>query len=264
MSAKILRGVARIGLAAKGINYLLIGVFALVAVASARTSVPGRNKVWLEMAREPAGRLFLGALAVGFVCHGVWRILSGFLDLDRKGTGFLPMFIRFGYVCLGALYMLFAVTAGELAFLRQRPPSDDKPFRTLAATLLDQPLGAWLVAAVGIGFAVAGIANVVQTVKAEFTQHLCMNELSASARKIAIQVGRVGTSTIALVCFMLSAFLMFAAYRADSSEARGLAGALRVIAKQPYGLWLVGIVAVGLLTNGLFQFVEMRYRRLPR
>jgi hypothetical protein len=264
MSGKMIGTLARIGLAAKGVNYLLIGVFAMLAVMSARTQVPGKNGAWLAMAREPGGRVLLGFLAVGLACHGAWRILSGVFDLDRKGRRLLGLCIRFGYVCLGALYLLFAVTVSELAFMRQRPPSDDKPFRTLAATLLEQPLGVWLLAAVAIGFLIAGIANVVQTVKAEFTQHLRLSELSAAGRRVAVQCGRIGTSTIAFICFMTAAFLFFAAYTGDSSEAKGLAGALRTIARQPFGLWLVGLVSVGLITNGAFQFVEMRYRRLPR
>src|SRR5690348_16209379 len=115
MSAKALGVVARVGLAAKGVNYVLIGVLALLA----RAQVPGKNGAWLVLSHEPGGRVLLGALAAGFVCHGVWRMLSGVLDSERKGRGLLGLCIRFGYVCLGGLYLLFAVTLAELVWLGQ-------------------------------------------------------------------------------------------------------------------------------------------------
>jgi len=39
-------------------------------------------------------------------------------------------------------------------------------------------------------------------------------------------------------------------------------GALKVLSQQPYGKWLLGIVAAGLIAFGLYSFVEARYRRV--
>jgi len=45
-------------------------------------------------------------------------------------------------------------------------------------------------------------------------------------------------------------------------EARGLGGALRTVAAQPYGKWLLGITALGLIAYGLYDFILARYRRI--
>ena len=53
-----------------------------------------------------------------------------------------------------------------------------------------------------------------------------------------------------------------AALEADPAEARGLAGALATLARQPYGPWLLGAVAVGFVAYGVYLFLEARYRRV--
>ena len=47
-----------------------------------------------------------------------------------------------------------------------------------------------------------------------------------------------------------------------SDEARGLGGALATLAQQPFGPWLLGLVATGFVLYGLFTMIQARYRRL--
>ncbi|MDX6484418.1 MAG: hypothetical protein QOE95_2189, partial [Gaiellaceae bacterium] len=49
---------------------------------------------------------------------------------------------------------------------------------------------------------------------------------------------------------------------ARAEEAQGLAGALRALEQQPYGPYVLGAVALGLVAYGLYMFVEARYRRM--
>ena len=57
-------------------------------------------------------------------------------------------------------------------------------------------------------------------------------------------------------------FLVKAAWEFDPKEARGLDGALLELSQQPYGAFLLGAVAIGLLAYGLYCFVQARYRRI--
>jgi hypothetical protein len=61
---------------------------------------------------------------------------------------------------------------------------------------------------------------------------------------------------------VIGAFLLFSAIHARSSEAKGFAGALRVIQQQPYGSALLGVTAAGLLAFGLYGIAEAAYRRI--
>ncbi|MCP3141459.1 DUF1206 domain-containing protein [Pyxidicoccus sp. QH1ED-7-1] len=55
---------------------------------------------------------------------------------------------------------------------------------------------------------------------------------------------------------------MQAAIQADPGEAGGLGEALTALAEQPFGPWLLGAVALGLVAYAVYQLLEARYRRI--
>ena len=61
---------------------------------------------------------------------------------------------------------------------------------------------------------------------------------------------------------VIGVFLVQAALQTDPDEARGLGGALDTLARQPFGPYLLGAVALGLVAYGVFMFVMARYRRI--
>jgi hypothetical protein len=86
--------------------------------------------------------------------------------------------------------------------------------------------------------------------------------MSEHARAIAIRAGQVGLTARGVVFGIIGIFLIQAALRARPEEARGLSGALRALEQQPYGPYVLGAVALGLVAYGLYMFVEARYRRM--
>ena len=66
----------------------------------------------------------------------------------------------------------------------------------------------------------------------------------------------------AIVFGLVGIFLLKAAIDYKADEAIGLDGALAKLYDQPYGPWLLGAVAVGLIAFGLFSISEARYRRI--
>ena len=77
-----------------------------------------------------------------------------------------------------------------------------------------------------------------------------------------MKLGIAGFLARAFVFAMIGFFLLFAALNARSSEAKGFAGALRVIQHQPYGSFLLAITAAGLLAYGVYGIAEGAYRRI--
>jgi Domain of Unknown Function (DUF1206) len=55
---------------------------------------------------------------------------------------------------------------------------------------------------------------------------------------------------------------MIAAWDQQPNEAHGLSGALDALRDQPYGAWLLAIVAVGLMAYGFYEFVRAALRRI--
>ncbi|MBK7857708.1 MAG: DUF1206 domain-containing protein [Archangiaceae bacterium] len=258
---KMVDVLSRAGLAAKGVNYVLIGLVATAAVLHLGHRATGRSAAWRTLVHQPYGRVLMGALAAGFLCYAVWRVLTGWYDLERHGRGPGGLLLRTGTVLAGLSYVLLGVSAAKVAVGNASPPRDDAQARTLASTLLDQPLGVALVFGVAAGFAIAGIVLGVMAIRATFAKRLDLSRMSPGQRRFALRVGRLGNGTLAFLCFMFSAFFFFAGATHDSREAKGLAGAFRTLAEQPLGHWLLAFVALGFIAHGLFQFMEMRFRR---
>jgi hypothetical protein len=76
------------------------------------------------------------------------------------------------------------------------------------------------------------------------------------------RIAFAGLLSRAVVFGLVSWFFFKAASDYDAHKARGLDGALREPAHQPYGTWLLSIVAAGLLAYGIFCLIQARYREV--
>lgn len=79
---------------------------------------------------------------------------------------------------------------------------------------------------------------------------------------MAARFGKWGYLAQAVVLGVGGWFLLKAALSSGVPPAEGLDGALRIVARQEYGTWLLGIVSTGLAAYGAFMLVQARYRRL--
>jgi hypothetical protein len=89
--------VARVGYAAHGLVYLMIGGFALLAAARSGTRSVGNKGVLIALLSEPSGRVLLGALAAGLLCFAWWRALQAFADAGDHGGGARAIMQRTAY-----------------------------------------------------------------------------------------------------------------------------------------------------------------------
>jgi formate/nitrite transporter FocA (FNT family) len=75
-------------------------------------------------------------------------------------------------------------------------------------------------------------------------------------------VGKVGNVARGVVFGIVGGFMAQAALSYDSKKPVGLDAALHKLAGHPYGIFLLAIVAAGLICFGVYCFAEARYRRL--
>jgi Domain of Unknown Function (DUF1206) len=141
--------------------------------------------------------------------------------------------------------------------------SSDQMAHEWTAWLLGQPWGRWFVGAIGLGFIMTGAGVAVRALRADFKRRI---EAKENKKEVVTALGTVGFLTRGFVFAMIGLFFLFAAAHASSSEAKGFAGALRVLQNYPYGRVVLGMTSAGLITFGLFEIAQGAYRRitLPR
>jgi len=98
--------------------------------------------------------------------------------------------------------------------------------------------------------------------RTKFEEHLDLSELGPGARSAVITLGKVGYVARGVVFSLVGLLVVAAAVTFDPDKARGMDAALRQVAAQPYGPWLLSLMALGLMCFGAYSFAEARYRRL--
>jgi hypothetical protein len=214
------------------------------------------------IAAQPFGKFLLALLTVGLIGYVVWRFVQAVQDPEHKGDDAKGWATRLGYAVSGLIYASLAFTA--IGLIRgSGGGGGGNSEQDWTARLLAQPFGQWLVGLVGAFVIGLGFYQLYQAYKAKFRKQMKLQEMSPTEETWATRIGRFGLGARGVVFCIIGFFLLQAARQSDASEVRGLDGVLQSLAQQPYGPWLLGIVALGLLAYGIHMAVQARYIRIP-
>ena len=250
---------ARAGYTAKGVVYSIIGVLAVQTAIGAGGQTSGSEGAIRTLADEPYGRIMLGLMAFGLLGYVVWRFAQALFDAEDNGTDGKAIVKRLFYGVSGLAYASLAFLAGRLAFGMGSSSSGGSK-QAWTAELLSQPFGQWLVGSVGVIIIALAVRHFYKAYTADFMNSYNIHEMSHKKRRLAKRVGQWGLSARGVVFSLIGIFFLQAAWQSDPSEAKGLDAALETLAGQPYGPWLLGIVAAGLVAYGVYCFSKAKYR----
>ena len=252
---------ARIGYAAEGVVYGVLGILALLAAFGESDGRLTDTKGAVEtIGQQPFGAFLLWATAVGLACYALWNGVRAVLDPEHNGSDGKGKLKRVGYgvSCLG--HLALAVYAAQLAYGSSHSSSSTQ---TWVAKLLSYPLGALLIGVVGAIAIVFGAHQVYVAARGEVGEQYAAAPLAPSTKRISHRVAQVGVLARGLVFPVIGISLIVAAWQHDPGEAHGFGEALGEFAGGPLGTWLLIFVAAGLLAYGVHLFFVARYGRLP-
>lgn len=249
--------IVRIGYVARGILFLIIGGFALLAAGGLGAHPRGTRDALEFVFQKPFGGYFLWTLAAGLSCFAGWRFLQSVFDVDRFGSSLYGLIRRSVLAGSGLFYIALAVATAHIT-VEQRRIGEDQAAREWTSWLMKQPLGHGLIALIATGFVGVAIGLAVNAFRSPYIAIGSMRSRRHLALVLAL--GSFGTLTRAFVFLLLGGFLGVAAYDSNSEEAAGLAGVLRAMQSQPYGGVLLGIAALGLIAFGCFEVIEAATR----
>ncbi|HEY3992547.1 MAG TPA: DUF1206 domain-containing protein [Ktedonobacteraceae bacterium] len=256
---------ARLGYAVKGVVYIVIGFLAILLVTGHGGSATDQNGALKAIYGSPLGegfgRVLMIIITVGLFGFALWSLIQAAFDTDHKGRTAKGIVARVGYAGVAVSYGLLGVGAYQIASTGSASSKNStSSAQNWTGLLLKQPAGVVLV--VVVGCIVLGIAAYLfaRAYRTSFTRYLNLALPSATARKGVITLGRLGNAALGVVFTIVGIFLIVAAVKHNPKDAKGLDAALVELLKQPFGPWLLGIVALGLLAYGVYSFAEARYR----
>jgi hypothetical protein len=253
--------IARLGFATKGVIYLIIGILALKAATGSGGATTDNPGALAALYTQPFGRLLVTIVAIGLAVYALWLFVQAALDTEGYGTDMQGIGARIGCAVLGCSYAALSIVAfGLVTHKRRNTTSTDQATQDWTARVLAHPLG--MIAVIIAGLVVLAISGffIYQAATARFRDHLDLSR--PHARDWALPLGRIGYAALAIADLPIGIFLITAAVRHNAAAAKGLGGALATLAQQPYGRFLLAIVALGLIVYALYTFVEAYSRRL--
>ncbi len=263
-SNSVIETLARIGYVARGAIYFVIGLTALLFASGNGGKTTDPQGAIATIGNQPAGRIFLWIVLFGVICYSLWgfiRAIFNPLHAEHNTKGIAE---RIGYFFSAIAYALLVLPTYALITGGAKPASggvQDTQIQHFVALVLDWSFGQLLVGFVGIIVVIIGIYQLYQGIKPGFDKNLILAKLNPSQVIWIKRLGRFGVMSRGLVVAIIGIFLIISAYTSNSSQTKGFDSALISILKQPYGPWLLGIIAIGLIALGIYSLcVSMFYR----
>ncbi|MBD1850061.1 DUF1206 domain-containing protein [Leptolyngbya sp. FACHB-711] len=253
---------ARLGFAAKGIVYFVVGLLAAQAAFGTGGKTTDSSGALSTIVTQPFGKFLLALVTIGLIGYALWRLVQTIFDPEHAGepTKAKQIAQRIGYGLSALTYSGLALTAIKL--IMGNPTSGGDSTQDWTARFMAQPFGRWLVGLAGLVVIGVGLAYLYEAFIAKFQRHFNLNLMSESERQWTKRLGQFGIAARGIVFGIIGLFLTLAALRQNANEARGLGGALAALAAQPFGPWLLGIVALGFIAYSIYSLIEARYRQI--
>ncbi|MEO6886420.1 MAG: DUF1206 domain-containing protein [Jatrophihabitantaceae bacterium] len=252
-----LTGLARFGLTARAFVYLVIGWLAVQIARGHGNHQANQKGALADIAQHSGGVALLWIIGAGFAAYAVWRLTEAAFGtaVDGRKTG--P---RVQSLIRGVVYGGFAVTT-FIFIAGAAGPGQAQQQQTLTAKIMKHDAGRWLVGVVGLIVVAVGLGMVVEGAAKKFEKQLRTAQMSRRTRTVVRGLGMVGTMARGIVFAVAGALVVEAAVKYDARKSSGLDGALRTLADRPYGPWLLGVLALGLIVFGVYGFAAARWAK---
>ena len=248
---------ARLGFAAIGVVYLLMGVLALLAAAGQRQGARADKEEAVQRLQDvPGGSLLLGLIAFGLLGYIVWRFTQAIRDTESKGSGAKGVGTRLFYIASGLFYSGLALYAGRLALNGSAEKGADAS-QSLTAKVLGWPGGDWLIILVGLVIIGIGVAQVYRAYSGQFQNDVNASSLPAGPLRVVYRTGQAGFTARAVVLGIIGYFFVQAGRQSRAGAVGSTDEAFDFLAAT--GPIALGVVAAGLVAYGLYMLVQAKY-----
>ena len=252
-----IKALAKLGFAAIGVVYVLMGVLALLAaMGMQRGARADKQEAVQHLQQVPGGSVLLGLIALGLLGYILWRFAQALLDTEGKGTSLKGLSYRFWYVCSGLFYSGLAIYAARLAFQGHADEGTDAT-KTLATEVLSWPGGDWLLIVGGMVTIFIGLYQGYRAFSGQLQSDVSARQLSAAEHRLVFRAAQVGVTARGIVVGIIGYFFVQAGQQSRAGAVGSTDEAFDFLATM--GQPILAAVAAGLIAYGPNSLVQARY-----
>jgi hypothetical protein len=257
----LLRFLERLGYAARGALYTVMGLLALgIALSVGRGQATDLSGSLVFLIANPFGKLVLIVMAIGLASYSLWGFIRAIYDPLHRGSDASGYMARLGFVTSAISYAAIVILA--LQILAGSGGASGDSTKTTIASILTHPGGGPLTIVIGLIAILIGLGQFLEAIRATFKNDLKGAEMSERERTTVIRLGRFGMFARGVIFLVIGWFLVQAGLHHDPGQVQGFGGAFVFLLGQPFGRVLLGIVALGFVALGLHSFACARWIRL--
>jgi hypothetical protein len=213
--------------------------------------------------KQPGGLVLLWVILIGLVSYSLWGIVRAVFDPLHKGNDTKGLLARGGFLFSAATYALLIPGTYGLISGSGSSSSSGATQQSLSK-IMASPLGHWVIGLIGLAVIAGGVHQIIEGFNNSFDKQFQTYAMSADEVKIATQLGRFGTATRGLIFALIGGLMVLAVYQSNPNQAIGIDTVLKTILNEPFGIWLLGIVAAGLIAFGIYSMLSAAWFRLKR
>jgi len=252
---------ARIGFFAIGIVYIIAGGLTAFAALGQGGDATDRQEALSFILEKPFGKFVLVLMAIGLAGYAFWRILSGIVDSDRRGSDLKGWRARGGAIASGIIYVLLTLEIIRMVRGGSGSGGGDDTAHWVSR-VMEWPFGRSLVVVAGMIIVIVGVYQLLRAWKSDLSKRLNLGALETRTRHVVVSLSRFGMAARGVVFAIIGISVVTAAIRYEPGTARGLSGAYSKLLEQPFGHLLLAIVALGFVAYGVYAIVNGLYRRI--
>ncbi len=252
----------RIGDGARGYLFFVLGLLALQIALGKISGTADYQGAIAATAANPWGKFLLIIVLIGLIFYVLWALAAAFFDLLHVGHGLKGLFKRAVLLINAVIYgLLIPMLVVYISGGSTQTGSQNFNIAKLASTIFLLPYGKWLVAVVGAALFIGGLFTVFSGFRSNFDKEARSYSLSPGQVTWIKRVGRFGTVAYGAIIIVIGVLFFAAFTHADPYKATGIDGALLSLINLPFGRWLLGFIALGLISYGIYLAMKALWFR---
>lgn len=259
----LMESLTRLGYGVRGLIYIVMGILAFRLVLGQGGTLASPQEAIATIGRQPAGEIILWVVLIGLISYSLWGFVRAVLEPLHKGHDMKGLLERFGYLASAFGYAIL-VPPTYRYITGTSTASNGTQYQKFIASIMAMPLGRWAIGIAGIAVLAAGIYQIYQGIKANFDRQFQIYAMTPQQAKLAINAARFGTAARGFVFAVVGVLIGLAAYQANPNQPIGVDAAMGTLLKLPFGIWILGIVALGLIAFGVYSILSALWFRLKR
>jgi hypothetical protein len=249
---------ARIGLVAYGLVHVVIAWLAVQLAFGDREDSADSTGAVHQLAEQPFGEALVWAVGIGMFLLAVWQVLEAIFGY-RDEEGFTRVRKRVTAAGKAVVYVVIGVSAVRAATGSSGSSKKGGGTDSTTATVMNWPGGQLLVGAVGLAIMGIGGYLVFRAYTEKFAKHINAEGKSGTSGKAYLWAGKAGYTAKGVSFGIVGALFLYAALTHNAKKSGGLDQALHKVLQQPFGPFLLVLIAIGIAGYGVFCFARAKH-----